>query len=51
MNWTKFVKGEEVVAHEKSHNYYLEKIMSELLDNNTLSSWVRETNERISQHM
>jgi hypothetical protein len=48
MNWMKFVKGEENVVQKKSHNFYLDKVMDEILENNTLANWVKETNEKIT---
>ncbi len=48
MNWLAYVKGEEKVAREKSNNFYLDKVMAEILENNTLANWVKETNERIT---
>lgn len=48
MNWNKFVRGEEHVVREKSHNFYLDKVMEEILDTSTLAHWVRETNERLA---
>ncbi|MCX6803499.1 MAG: hypothetical protein NTY48_02925 [Candidatus Diapherotrites archaeon] len=44
----KFVKSEETVLHSKSHNYYLDLVMAEILENSTLAHWVRETNEKLS---
>ena len=48
MNWSAYVKGEEKVARQKSNNFYLDKVMAEILENNTLANWVKETNERIN---
>ena len=48
MNWMNFVKGEEHVVRSKSHNFYLDKVMEEILDHNTLANWVRETNDKLS---
>jgi len=50
MDWIKFVKGENAVIQKKSHNFYLDQVMAEILDNNTLSNWVKETNEKITIH-
>ena len=47
MNWNKFVKGEEVVVHRKSVNFYLDQVMMEMLDKSTLAHWVKETNSKI----
>ena len=47
MNWNKFVKGEEVVSHRKSVNFYLDAVMAEILEKNTLANWVRDTNSRL----
>jgi len=46
MNWMKFIRGEEVVTR-KSHNFYLDQVMVELMETNTLANWVRETNSKI----
>jgi len=48
MNWLTYVRGEEKVAREKSSTFYLDKVMAEILENNTLANWVRETNDRIT---
>lgn len=48
MDWLKYVKGEKSVVREKSNNFYLDRVMAEILENNTLANWVRETNERIT---
>lgn len=42
----KFVRGEHV-AVRRSHNFYLDQVMVELAETNTLANWVRETNNRI----
>ena len=47
MNWTKFVNADEAVVHRKSQNFYLEAVMAEILDKNTLANWVRDTNDKI----
>lgn len=47
MNWNKFVKGEEVVVQKKSHNFYLDQVMLELMEKNTLANWVRDTNSKL----
>jgi len=47
MNWMRFVKGEEAVTQKRSHNFYLDQVMVEILENNTLANWVRATNEKI----
>jgi len=44
----KFVKADEAVVAKKSQNFYLEQVVSEILDKNTLANWVRETNDKIS---
>ena len=49
MNWMRFVKGEEVVQNQKSHNFYLDQVMIELLETNTLANWVRSTNSKLGQ--
>ncbi|HPM85981.1 MAG: hypothetical protein PHO61_02680 [Candidatus ainarchaeum sp.] len=48
MDWLKYVRGEKSVVREKSNNFYLDRVMAEILENNTLANWVRETNERIT---
>jgi len=48
MNWTKFVNADETVVAKKSQNFYLEQVVAEILEKNTLASWVRETNDKIS---
>ncbi|MFA6269165.1 MAG: hypothetical protein WCW13_03650 [archaeon] len=50
MNWTNFVNGEEHVVQKKGHNFYLDQVMAEILENNTLANWVRETNEKVVRH-
>jgi len=47
MDWMKFVKGEETVLRSKSQNFYLDKIMAEVLENNTLANWVTTTNQKL----
>jgi len=44
----KFVKADETVVQRKSQNFYLEQVMAEILDKNTLANWVRDTNDKIS---
>jgi hypothetical protein len=48
MNWTKFVNAEESAVAKKSQNFYLEAVVAEILDKNTLANWVRETNDKIT---
>ena len=48
MNWEKFVNAEETVVQRKSQNFYLEQVMAEILEKNTLANWVRATNDKIS---
>ena len=43
MDWDRFVNGEKKVVREKSNNFYLDRVMAEILENNTLANWVRET--------
>ena len=49
MNWTNFVNGEEHVVSKKSHNFHLDQVMAEILENNTLANWVKETNTKITR--
>ena len=48
MNWMKFVNADETVVQKKSQSFYLEQVMAEILEHNTLANWVRETNDKIS---
>lgn len=47
MNWMRYVRGEEAVVHKKSINLFLDSVMLELMEKNTLANWVRETNTKI----
>ena len=47
MNWSNFVRGEASTSHRKSHNFYLDQVMAEIVENNTLANWVRDTNNKI----
>jgi len=47
MDWVKFVGSEETVLRSKSHNFYLEKVMEQVLGENTLANWVTTTNQRL----
>jgi len=47
MDWFRFVGGEEAVVRKKSNGFYLDKVVEEMTEKNTLAHWVRETNERL----
>jgi hypothetical protein len=47
MNWMKFVRGEVEVQGKKSNGFYLDQVMVELAEQNTLANWVRDTNHKI----
>ncbi len=48
MNWIRYVRNDEVALPRRSNGFYLDQVMLELLEQNTLAKWVRETNGKIS---
>jgi hypothetical protein len=47
MDWIRFVSGEEAIVRRKSNGFYLDKVIEEIAEKNTLAHWVRETNDRL----
>ena len=49
MDWVRYVRSGEVVPSRRSNGFYLNRVMLELLEQNTLAKWVSETNDKKSQ--